>query len=303
MVSRVDGVRLEQARIAIGGASRAAGVDFDYLLAQARIESDLNPDAKAKTSSAAGLYQFTKSTWLGMLNRHGSAYGADWASQAIQKVGGRHVVQDPQLRQQILDLRYDPSLAAAMAAEFANENRAVLQPIVGREPDHAELYLAHFLGAGGAGKFLRALQSRPDQSAASLFPSAAQANRSIFYAKDGSARSVSAVMGLIRNKVEQAKLASGKPEDALQDDGFAQMAMAAKLSANPSDQRHALSKGPLAQEFESYASPSFRQAGQESGRRSMSSVLMEAFGQPTSVGNVSGTHISNAYGKFQGFGL
>ena len=42
----------------IARASTATGVDFDYLLAQAKIESGLDADAKARTSSASGLYQF-----------------------------------------------------------------------------------------------------------------------------------------------------------------------------------------------------------------------------------------------------
>jgi len=44
-----------QVRSAIAKAAQRTGVDFDYLLAQARIESSLNPNAKARTSSAAGL--------------------------------------------------------------------------------------------------------------------------------------------------------------------------------------------------------------------------------------------------------
>jgi soluble lytic murein transglycosylase-like protein len=65
-----DGVRG-----AIARAAAATGVDFNYLLAQARLESGLDPSARATTSSAAGLYQFTGSTWLAMLDKHGAAYG------------------------------------------------------------------------------------------------------------------------------------------------------------------------------------------------------------------------------------
>ncbi|WP_295527406.1 transglycosylase SLT domain-containing protein [Novosphingobium sp. Chol11] len=62
---------------AIARAAEATGVDFNYLLAQARIESGLNPAARAATSSAAGLYQFTGGTWMETLGRHGADYGLD----------------------------------------------------------------------------------------------------------------------------------------------------------------------------------------------------------------------------------
>ena len=45
-------------RSAIAKASQATGIDFDYLLGQAQLESGLNPTARAGTSSATGLYQF-----------------------------------------------------------------------------------------------------------------------------------------------------------------------------------------------------------------------------------------------------
>jgi hypothetical protein len=91
-----------------------------------------------------------------------------------------------------------------MAAGLAEDNRARLAPILGREPDHAELYLAHFLGAGGAGRFLSELQTNPDQSAPALFARPAAANRAIFHAPDGSPRSLAQVMDVIAAKLERA---------------------------------------------------------------------------------------------------
>ncbi|HMO67525.1 MAG TPA: lytic transglycosylase domain-containing protein, partial [Novosphingobium sp.] len=189
-----------QVRAAIARAASRTGVDFDYLLAQAKIESSLDPSARARTSSAAGLYQFTQGTWLRTLERHGAAHGIDWADAAIDN--GR--VVDPALRSQIMALRHDPDMAALMAGELANDNRAALTGVLGREPDAAELYLAHFLGAAGAGQFLSALESNPGMSAASLMPRAAAANRAIFYEGNGAPRSVAGMMDLIRGKVARA---------------------------------------------------------------------------------------------------
>ena len=56
-------------------ASRRTGVDFSYLLGQAKIESSLNPSARAATSSATGLYQFVDQSWLAVVDKHGAEYG------------------------------------------------------------------------------------------------------------------------------------------------------------------------------------------------------------------------------------
>ncbi|MEL6790774.1 MAG: hypothetical protein AAGL18_08415 [Pseudomonadota bacterium] len=56
---------------------------------------------------------------------------------------------------------------------------------MGRRPNYAELYIAHFLGAGGAAKLFIAHKERPNASAVELFPAAARANRRFFYDKNG----------------------------------------------------------------------------------------------------------------------
>ncbi len=192
-----------QSTAAIARAARATGVDFSYLYNQARIESSLNPAAKARTSSATGLYQFINQTWLAVVDRHGAAHGLGWAANAISRgPDGRYQVADPQLRQQIMELRKNPDAAALMAAEFASDNRRYVESRIGRRAEPVDLYLAHFLGPAGAAKFLGAHAVRPDQSAASLFPQAAAANRGIFYAKDGTPRSLEDVRSRFAAKLE-----------------------------------------------------------------------------------------------------
>lgn len=190
---------------AIAMASRRTGVDFSYLLGQAKIESGLNPTARASTSSATGLYQFVDQSWLAVVNDHGSEYGLDWASDAISKgSNGRYYVSDPQLRQQIMDLRNHPETASVMAAEHAADNKAYLEKRLGREAEPADLYMAHFLGVGGAAKFLAANDSTPNASAASLFPSAARANRSIFFDRQGNARSFADIRANFAAKLDKS---------------------------------------------------------------------------------------------------
>ncbi len=189
---------------AIALASRRTGMDFGYLLGQAKIESSLNPNARAATSSATGLYQFIDQSWLAVVNQHGSEYGLGWASDAIQQgANGRYYVADPNLRQQILDLRNHPETASVMAAEHAADNKAYLESQTGREAEPVDLYLAHFLGAGGAAKFLQAYGGNPGASAASLFPSAARANPSIFYDRSGNPRSLAEIRQNFAAKLER----------------------------------------------------------------------------------------------------
>ncbi|MES2158576.1 MAG: lytic transglycosylase domain-containing protein [Pseudomonadota bacterium] len=189
---------------AIAMASRRTGVDFSYLLGQAKIESSLNPTARATTSSATGLYQFIDQSWLAVIDKHGSDYGLGWASDSIsQGSNGRYYVADPELRQQILDLRKHPETASVMAAEHAADNKAYLEQKLGREAEPVDLYLAHFLGVGGAAKFLSVHDRAPQASAASLFPSAARANRSIFYDRSGNARSFADIRDRFASKLQK----------------------------------------------------------------------------------------------------
>ncbi|GMN01775.1 lytic transglycosylase domain-containing protein [Erythrobacter sp. MTPC3] len=189
---------------AIARASDELDVDFGYLLAQAQVESSLDADAKARTSSASGLFQFIDSTWLSTVQRHGAALGYSAEASAISSGPRGPHVADPLLRGQILALRNDPQAASLMAGALARDNSAVLQGVLGRDPDAGELYLAHFLGSGGASRFLSALQSNPDAPAATLFPKPAAANRSIFYTQSGAPRSLQGVMDLMRAKIEEA---------------------------------------------------------------------------------------------------
>lgn len=190
---------------AIARAAQATTVDFNYLLAQAEVESAMNPDARAATSSATGLYQFIESTWLDTMKKHGHRFGLGHIADQIDvTASGNAYVADDAKREAILALRNDPQIAALMAAGLAEDNRAHLMPILGRQPDHAELYLAHFLGAGGAGRFLSELQADPGQSAAALFARPAASNRGIFYAPDGSPRTLAQVMQVIDGKMGRA---------------------------------------------------------------------------------------------------
>lgn len=195
----VDGVKS-----AIKKASDATGAGFSYLLKTAEKESSLKPDAQAPTSSAKGLYQFIDQTWLSVVKDEGPRYGLSSYSDAISRSSdGRLAVNDPSMRDTILNLRNDPHVSSLMAGAFTNRNANDLKSSIGRDPTEGELYMAHFLGSNGASKLISLARNTPSASAANAFPDAADANRRIFYDKTGASRSVAEVYQLLSQWQDQ----------------------------------------------------------------------------------------------------
>ena len=184
------------AAIKRAGAATGAGVDF--LMKMAARESNFDPAAKAKTSSASGLFQFIDQTWLGAVKSYGAKHGLGaYAADISQDAAGRFTVADSGRRADILNLRFNPGASSAMAGELANENKTYLEKRLGRAVGATELYAAHFLGPAGAAKLLGA---GAGANAAELLPKAAAANHNVFF--DGSrARSVGEVVNSIAHSM------------------------------------------------------------------------------------------------------
>jgi len=189
---------------AIQNASKRTGVSFRYLMDKAKQESSFDADAKASTSSATGLFQFIDSTWLTAVKNYGSQFGLGNLADQISISGGKPVVADAATKQKILDLRNDPATASNMVAAMTKDNADYLQASLGGPVGENDLYLAHFLGLGGANKFLHARQANPNRAAADLFPAAAQANRNVFYESSGRKRSLDDVYNFFAKKFDGA---------------------------------------------------------------------------------------------------
>jgi hypothetical protein len=172
--------RIEQA---FDTASTSTGTSFDYLVKTAQRESAMNPSAKARTSTATGLFQFIESTWLETMKLDGPSLGLAHYADRIEAQKGRYRVADPEARAEILALREDPEIASLMAGALTRRNAAYLEDRIGRTPNAGELYIAHFMGARGAAALIELAGAQPDASAAAHFPRHASANRSIFYEK------------------------------------------------------------------------------------------------------------------------
>lgn len=123
------------------------GVDPAVLLGIGYIESGLNPNAKAPTSSAGGIFQFIDGT--------AAQYG--------------------------LSNKFDADANADAGARFTKDNINRLSRTLGRNPSPGEIYLAHFSGVGTAEKMGRVSDDTP---ASSVFSAGAiKANRSILEGK------------------------------------------------------------------------------------------------------------------------
>ena len=134
-------------------AAKKVGINPTTALAIVGQESGFDPSIKSPASSAAGLFQFIKATWDTMVRTKGPKYGITPGTPPT-----------------------DPVAASLMGAEYLKENQQVISSVKPR-PNAIDLYMAHFLGGGGARKFF---QSAPNEIAARVFPQAAAANGSIF---------------------------------------------------------------------------------------------------------------------------
>ncbi|WP_139229330.1 hypothetical protein [Cohaesibacter marisflavi] len=189
-------------------ASRTTGTDFEFLLNTAKRESNFNASAKAPTSSASGLFQFVEQTWLETMKEAGPQLGFSKVASQISQVGDKYYVRDPEVRQQILNMRNDPQVSAMMAGAYAQSNREQLAEQLNRTPSQGELYAAHFLGAQGSSKLITMAEETPNKSAAAYFPAQAEANKNIFFDRQGNAKSVSEVYS------DLVSTASGEPASA-----------------------------------------------------------------------------------------
>ncbi len=194
---------------AIRQAARMTGAAFKYLLATAQVESNLNPNAQAATSSARGLFQFTEQTWLTTLKEQGGPFGYGPYSNLISRQpSGDYGVTDQRMSDAVMKLRFDPTANALMAGAFTKSNASKLAGRLGRDATEGELYIAHFLGATGASRLIGLADTQPTMSAAAVFPGAAHANPSIFYNGRGNARSAADVYHMLVSRYDNARGAS-----------------------------------------------------------------------------------------------
>jgi hypothetical protein len=116
------------------------------------VESNGDPNAKNKRSSATGLGQFVNETWLGMIR-----------ADRPDLTRGRSETE-------ILELRRNPILAREITKRFAERNALALKQ-QGLPVTAGTIYLSHFAGSAGA----IAVLSAPENADAALVMAIADA--------------------------------------------------------------------------------------------------------------------------------
>jgi len=114
-----------------------------YYQKLATVESSGDPNAVAPVGSASGQYQFIESTWKNL----------------VKEMGKDYTLKD----------RFDVEKSQEVVEYFTKQNEKYLKNKLGRDPNEAELYLAHFSGMGGANKLLEKLKENPHADSSEIY--------------------------------------------------------------------------------------------------------------------------------------
>jgi uncharacterized protein (TIGR02594 family) len=190
------------ARVATLAAVRS-GVNRDYLVAVAWVESRIK-NVLDQTTGARGPFQFTPSTWAGLVAQHGQ--------------------QEEITERDIDNWGKQPAFAAIRTAEAQDQ----LVDKLGRLPTGAELYVSHRLGLPAALEVLATDQTTPiDRALLAVFQGQADAegavrglvenNKALFKAGD-SVKTIEAVLVTAAERLDEglhaaARIVAVLPED------------------------------------------------------------------------------------------
>jgi hypothetical protein len=167
----------------IESAAKMVGFDPKIALQVAGVESAFDPNVDNGT--AAGLFQFVKGTWKDMLTKYGPTYGISPNTP-----------------------RTDARANAILGICYLKENYEGLQKSLGGDITDLQLYMAHFLGLGGAKRFLSAPPGAP--SSQYVEPLSFRNNPSVFMEK-GRTRTVAEVLADMQRRMNIGLKKAGLP--------------------------------------------------------------------------------------------
>lgn len=179
----------ERLSAAIYKASLKTGVDFELMVLNAKMESDLGRATIAEHTSARGVFQYIEPTWLTLMRRYGDELGYGHYAKAIKraKYPGLPYIEgnNPYLKAEILALRHDIDTAAMIKAYQVREESDTIKSIKHGRVTATDHYIVHMLGLPLAKRFykMRASMSTTPVANSSIpaMREAAHMNRAFFY--------------------------------------------------------------------------------------------------------------------------
>jgi hypothetical protein len=177
----------EANRETLMAAANMVGIDPALAASIAGVESGFRPNAlpyrnpknpaAGVLSSAASYYQVIKGTWKGLMAKYAQKYGINPGTT-----------------------QHDPRANALLGLEYIKENVDTIKKVKSNVTD-TDVYLAHFLGPGGARRFLSAPPGDPATN--HVGADQAKSNPAIFYSANGRPRTVAEVYGDFDKKLKK----------------------------------------------------------------------------------------------------
>jgi hypothetical protein len=188
---------------AVLDAERLTGIDPALLLTIAWTESRFQADAQNQTSSAVGLLQFTKQTWLENMKAFGGKHGFSQLANLVDRSDVGYLVVSTSARNRIWALRHDPRIATLLAAERLDYQKELSKD---RPLQVVDMYLIHALGITGANRFIEAVTKRPSAPCKAVVGDVAWKRSGLFRdLPHGANTSVSAAYTVISARFEQRR--------------------------------------------------------------------------------------------------
>lgn len=174
-----------------------AGIESGYKYdIQAQPSVNKKTGERSKQSSAYGWFQFLNATWDEVYSKVITQFGAppDDAARTMRK---------------------DPRLQALAGALFIKANYDRLSKALGRAISDTDIYIAHFLGAGGAIQFLKA---DPSALGYQVMKDAWSSNLTIFFVGGDKSkpRTVGEIYKLFDDKIAKYRTGGGTASDVPQ---------------------------------------------------------------------------------------
>lgn len=177
----------EEHKETIAAAAKMTGFPADLMATVIAAESNFTSKVKASTSAAQGLGQFVPGTWKGMMEMYAKKYGIAPGTPAT-----------------------DPRANALFTALYMRDNAREFEKTMKRKATDVDIYMMHFLGAGGYRTFLR----NPGKTGGELYPEFEAANKTIFRKGrkgEGPRRTTEEIIAVMAKKVaDNRKLYGGK---------------------------------------------------------------------------------------------